>query len=89
MGNLKVCPDVHTIYESNFRNIPEMLRQSAKCIEENEAAGIKTSAFVGVQLTSDGDIQVYGWGDTTAMHALGVLTAGTNKIYDIIINDGD
>ena len=81
--------EVHTIYETNARSIPDMLRQSADSIESEGSEGYaNTIAMVAVQLTDNGDIQVYGWGNTTSIHALGVLHAGAQKIGSMVLDTG-
>lgn len=45
--------------------------------------------MVAVQISVDGHIQVYGWGDTDAIHALGVLHAGAQRIGDIVLETGE
>ena len=82
--------EVHTIYETNARSIPDMLRQSADSIETETVEGYSpTVAMVAVQLSENGEIQVYGWGDTTTIHALGVLHAGAQKIGQMVLDTGD
>lgn len=79
--------EVHTIYETNARSIPDMLRQSADSIETETVEGYSpTVAMVAVQLSENGEIQVYGWGDTTTIHALGVLHAGAQKIGQMVLD---
>lgn len=82
--------EVHTIYEANARSIPDMLRQSADSIETETVEGYSpTVAMVAVQLSENGEIQVYGWGDTTTIHALGVLHAGAQKIGNMVLDTGE
>ena len=82
--------EVHTIYETNARSIPDMLRQSADSIESEGSEGYaNTIAMIAVQLTDNGDIQVYGWGRTTTIHALGVLHAGAQKIGNMVLDTGE
>lgn len=82
--------EVHTIYSENARSIPDMLRRSAASIETEVAEGYaQTKAMVAVQISVDGHIQVYGWGDTDAIHALGVLHAGAQRIGDIVLETGE
>lgn len=69
--------EVHTLYESNCRQIPEMLRQAADSIETEEAEGFsRTVAMGAVQITENGDVQIYGWGETDAYKMLGMLERG-------------
>lgn len=82
--------EVHTIYAANCRSIPDMLRRAADSIETEEAEGyVGTSAMVAVQVMKDGRIQVYGWGDTNNLHALGALSAGGQQIGDMILDTGE
>lgn len=82
--------EVHTIYESNARSISDMLRMAADSIEaerDNPEAD-ETIVMVAVQVTRSGAVQVYGWGETNDMHALGALTAGAQQIGSIILDSG-
>jgi hypothetical protein len=82
--------EVHRIYATNCRSIPDMLRQSADSIASEVAEGFcRTKAMIAVQLSDDGHVQVYGWGETDMVHALGVLTAGTHKIGDMVLDTGE
>jgi hypothetical protein len=82
--------EVVTLYETNARSIPDMLRQAADCIESEEEGDCSpTVAVVAVQLTADGSIQVYGWGDTTDIHAMGVLHCGLQQIGGIVLDTGE
>lgn len=76
--------EVHTIYESNARSVPAMLRQAADNIEASPEAA---TAMVAVQLDSEGRVAVYGWGDTNVIHAAGLLHCGLQKIVDIQLNE--
>lgn len=83
--------EVHTLYESNARSIPDMLRQAASSIEreKDDPEAIPVTAMVAVSLHADGQIMVYDWGETTAIHALGIITAGAQQIGGIILNGGE
>lgn len=71
--------EVHTLYETNARSIPDMLRQAADSIEtEGEGDYSPTKAMVAVQIAENGEIKVYGWGETDDMHAIGMLHCGLN-----------
>lgn len=73
--------EVHTLYETNYRSIPDMLRQAADSIETETAEGFSpTKAMVAVQITENGDVQIYGWGETDDVHALGVLQLGMHQL---------
>lgn len=82
--------EVHMIYEANLRSIPDMLRQAAGSIEEEAGQDCDpTVVMVAVQVTKSGAVQVYGWGDTNDIHALGALTAGAQQIGNIILDSGE
>lgn len=82
--------EVHTIYESNPRSIPDMLRQAADGIEQEKDEDCdQTVVMVAVQVTKSGAVQVYGWGDTNDIHALGALMAGAQQIGNIILDSGE
>lgn len=82
--------EVHTIYEANARSIPDMLRQSADSIDSEVAEGYDpTVAMVAVQVSKGGTIQVYGWGDTDTLHALGALHAGAQRIGNMVLDTGE
>lgn len=69
--------EVHTLYETNARSIPDMLREAASNIETEVEGGFSpTIAMVAVQLTENGNVQIYGWGDTDDLRALGLLQRG-------------
>ena len=82
--------EVHTLYDSNARSIPDMLRKAADSIETEVSEGfVATKAMVAVQVAEDGSIQVYGWGETDNLHALGALMAGAQEIGSIILDSGE
>lgn len=73
--------EVHTLYETNCRSIPDMLRQAADSIETEPDDGFSpTTAMVAVQITEAGGVEIYGWGETDDIHALGVLQLGIAKL---------
>jgi hypothetical protein len=73
---------VHTIYESNARSISAMLRQAADNIEaeEGDEEISPTVAMVAVQIAENGQVQIYGWGDTDDLRALGLLERGKHQL---------
>ncbi len=82
--------EVHTIYETNARSIPDMLRQSADSLDTEVDEGFaRTTAMIAVQLTEGGGIKVYGWGDTDNIHALGLLHLGLQEIGSIQLDSGE
>lgn len=68
--------EVTTLYESNARDIPAMLRMAADRIE---AGGTETKCIIAVELKEDGEIELYGWGATDLVHATGVLALGLQR----------
>jgi hypothetical protein len=73
--------EVHTLYDTNCRSIPDMMRQAADSIETEVVEGFDpTKAMIAVQISESGQIQIYGWGDTNDMHAAGVLMAGVHEL---------
>lgn len=82
--------EVHTLYPANARQIPAMLRRAADSIETEEAEGFSpTNAMVAVQVTANGSIRVYGWGDVDNIRAIGLLHLGLQEIGSIQLSDGD
>lgn len=66
--------EVHALYATNCRSIPDMLRQSADSIEtEIEEGYSPTVAMFAVQMAENGKIGIYGWGDCDNMTALALL----------------
>lgn len=78
---------VETIYETNCRSIPAMLREAAASIEAETDDDQRTTAMVAVQLTDEGQVQVYGWGDTSDIHALGLLRMGEDEVIRMTKGD--
>lgn len=73
--------EVHTLYETNCRSIPDMLRQSADSIETEAAGGFSpTVAMFAVQLAENGSILIYGWGDCDNMRALAMIERGKAEL---------
>lgn len=85
MPQLNVVP----IYESNARQVVEMLRQAADTIESETGEDDRTVAIAAVQLHESGEIQVYGWGETGTVHACGLLAIGMAEVADIQLNGGE
>ena len=73
--------EVATLYETNARSIPDMLRQAADSIEAEAAEGYSpTVAMVAVQISENGQVQVYGWGDTDDLRAIGLMERGKHSL---------
>ena len=78
--------EVTTLYDTNCRDIPEMLRGAADNIEAeaDHPDCSPTKAIVAIQLSADGQVIVYGWGDTTDLHALGIIERGKHELLTAI-----
>lgn len=72
--------EVVTLYESNARQIPEMLRAAALGVESETDDDDRTTAMIAVQVTKEGQIEVYGWGDVTTASAIGNLHMAATKL---------
>lgn len=80
--------EVHTLYEENASDIPAMLRQSARSIETEAEEGYSpTRAMVAVQISEEGDVQIYGWGRTDSMDSLALLHLGIAQMTKHILGD--
>ena len=75
--------EVHTLYETNCRDIPEMLRGWADDVESEGGDCDPTSALIAVRYTKGGQIRVYGAGDTNDIHAMGLLHLGLQEVGSI------
>jgi len=82
--------EVHVLYESNCRSIPDMLRQAANSIEaESDGDSSPTTAMIAVQLAENGKVQMYGWGDTGNLHAIGLLERGKHELLAALYEGED
>lgn len=83
--------EVRTLYESNCRSIPAMFRMAADNIESEKDDGdcSPTKAVVMIQLAENGCVEVYGWGDTDDMRALGLIERGKHELLTILAPDHD
>lgn len=81
--------EVHTLYETNCRSIADMLRHAAESIEDevNQSDCSPTKTVVAIQLSEDGQVQVYGWGETDDLHALGLIERGKHELLSAMAND--
>lgn len=67
---------VNTLFETNMRDVPAMLRRCADRIEAGEyGEGV---AMVSVLDAGDG-IHVFGWGDLNPREAIGLLEHGKQE----------
>lgn len=69
--------EVVTLYDTNCRNIPEMLRGLA---DEIEADDSPTQSMLGIQLTESGSISIYGWGDCDNLRAIAMLQLAMTRL---------
>lgn len=74
--------EVVTLYDKNASDVPAMLRNSADSIENETEADDRTVAMIAVQVTESGAIEVYGWGATDSLKAIGALHLGIAKIAE-------
>lgn len=72
MTNVSLA-EVVTLYDTNCRDIPEMMRGSADMIELEAEQGIQTEAMLGIRLTDSGGVEIYGWGDCDNLKAIALL----------------
>ena len=72
--------EVHTLYETNARSIADMLKQAAATIETETDDDDRTKSMVTVQIHESGAVQIYGWGETDDVHAIGALHLGIAEI---------
>jgi hypothetical protein len=77
--------EVVSIYDKNASDIPAMLREAADKIESGE---VPTRAIIGVAIDPDGDLTIYGWGQTDSMDALALLQLAVVKHAAGILGDG-
>lgn len=61
-------------------DIPLRMRQSADAIAAETDDDDRTVAVIAVHVTEDGRIEVYGWGRTDGLHAIGALTAAARQL---------
>lgn len=81
--------EVRTLYESNCRSIPAMLRLAADSIEseDDDDECSPTRAVAMIQLADNGCIEIYGWGDTDDLRCLGLLERGKHELLSILRGD--
>lgn len=78
--------EVIPIYETNASNVADMLRQAAGNIEAETDADDRTQAVIAVQLLESGTVQIYGWGKTDSMKAIGTLQLGVARLTTDLLN---
>lgn len=78
--------EVHTLYETNAREISEMLRQASENIASETDEHDRTKAIAAVKVTESGKIEIYGWGEIDDMAALALFQLGAAEITRIILD---
>lgn len=72
--------EVVQLYETNASNIAGMLREAATNIGAETDEDDRTKAVIAVQLTESGGVQIYGWGKTDTLQAIGTLQLGVARL---------
>ncbi len=78
MGKLA---EVVSLYETNARDIPAMLRESASNIEN----GIDVATMTAVAIHKDGSVTIYGWGETDNLRSIAALHLGLAQLTKMSI----
>ena len=79
--------EVHTLYGTNARSIPDMLREAADTIDADPTDA--PVAMVAVFVDTEGTIGTYGWGDVCDLRAIGLLERGKHEILSILAGEYD
>jgi len=77
---------VKVLYESNARQIPEMLRKLATDVENPPPDVNINQAFCIIRDGKTGRINFYGWGDITIDSSLSMLAQATVRLSDVADN---
>lgn len=74
-----------TLYESNYRQIAETLRNNADAIEAGKFGKVSVAVYV-LLTVKDGreEIEVFGLGDTDYWKSVGILQGGLQKLLRMI-----
>lgn len=72
--------EVVTLYDTNCRDIPEMLKGLAEAVELERQEGIQTETVLAIQLTDGGAISIYGFGDADNFKALALLQLAITRV---------
>lgn len=77
--------EVKVLYDSNARQIPDMLRQLAGNIESPppECKGKPNQAVCILRDSQTGLFNIYAWGDVTIDSSLAMLSQGTRRLSSI------
>jgi hypothetical protein len=75
--------EVSTLYETNASEIPAILRQAAKSIEEEPI-----KAMIGIAVDNDGGLALYGWGQTDSMDTLATLQLAIVQHANAMLGNG-
>lgn len=71
--------EVVTLYDANMRDIPAMLRRLADQIEGGEVDARQAACVVETKH----EVVVYGWGDSTILGSIGLLTIGAQRLSEV------
>jgi hypothetical protein len=72
------------LYESNSRQIPEMMRKLAGEIECPPVSGVKVDQALFIcRDSSTGKINMYGWGDVGIEDSLAMIAMASHKLSSI------
>lgn len=74
----------HTLYETNMRDVPKMLRKLAKNIEAGEYGVVDQVALVAS--TEKHGITLFGYGDTSGSGTYLLLSLGAKWLLDETYN---
>ena len=76
--------EVKTIYESNARQIPEMMRKLAGEIEQPPAEGAKPDQVLCIVRDSKTGMQnAYAWGDTNIQTSIMMMSIQQRRLANI------
>jgi hypothetical protein len=81
--------EVKTLYNSNARQIPEMLRKLANDLGNPPDPSINPdqSLFI-LRDSKTGQVNIYAWGDVTVEISLALLAIGTRRLSSIADDGG-
>lgn len=76
--------EVKTLYQSNARQIPEMMRELASDIDDPPVPDTRPDQAVCVIRDSKtGQLNVYGWGDVNIAESIGILAFASSRLCEV------
>lgn len=76
--------EVKTLYVSNARQIPEMMRKLAGEVERPPVPGVHVDqALCVIRDSCTGRFNVYGWGDVTIDSSLSLLAQAQQQLVQV------